>query len=215
MMGAALLALAVAAIAFAAFQPVKVLPRIRLAPGFSFVDDSGAAFTSDDARGKVVLYSFAYGDCASTCDALYATLSEVVGRAPAEVDLGGAELEVVTVSLDPILDGPRLATAAEAAGADRATWHWVVGDPDITRTVVGSGFKVYYQPVAGGSIEFDQAFVLVDGWGVVRGEYRYSTLVDDADKLIRHIGILGEEMRNSHGPASLAYEAAHVFLCYP
>ena len=29
------------------------------------------------------------------------------------------------------------------------------------------------------------------------------------------VGVLEEEIRNSHGVASFAYEAAHVFLCYP
>ena len=57
--------------------------------------------------------------------------------------------------------------------------------------------------------------MLVDGWGVVRGEYRYQTLASDVDKLLHHIDILGEELRNSHGAASVAYEAAHFFLCYP
>jgi protein SCO1/2 len=86
---------------------------------------------------------------------------------------------------------------------------------DDVADVLGAGFRVFSQPRPDGSFAFDPAFVLVDGWGVVRGEYRYATLADDADKLIRHIGILGEELRNSRGAGSIAYEAAHVFLCYP
>ena len=58
-------------------------------------------------------------------------------------------------------------------------------------------------------------FLLVDGNGVLRGDYRYQTLADDADKLVRHIGLLGAEIRNSDGASAVAYEAAHLFLCYP
>jgi protein SCO1/2 len=81
--------------------------------------------------------------------------------------------------------------------------------------VVGSGFGAFFEEQEDGSFRFDPTFVLVDGWGVVRGQYRYQTQVSDADKLVRHIGILGEELRNSKGVASLAYEAAHLFMCYP
>ena len=43
----------------------------------------------------------------------------------------------------------------------------------------------------------------------------FRRLASDADRITRHIGVLAEEIRNSHGVASFAYEAAHVFLCYP
>jgi protein SCO1/2 len=66
-----------------------------------------------------------------------------------------------------------------------------------------------------GSIGFDPGFVIVDGWGVIRGDYRYQTLSDDADKLTRHLGLLATEIRYASGPGAIAYEAAHLFLCYP
>ena len=208
--------LAVVALAFATFQPVQVLPRIRLAPGFSFVDQAGAGFTSDDARGDVVLYGFAYGECGADCEPHLQTMAEVASRVEAETDLGDVDLRLVTVSFDPARDGSRLPELAAAAGADGERWRWVTEtDEESLRTVLSSGFELFYTEIDGGSYRFDPRFVLVDGWGVIRGEYRYSTLAGDADKIIRHIGILGEELRNSKGAASIAYEAAHLFLCYP
>lgn len=200
--------------AFAVFQPIQVLPRIRLAPGFSLVDQHGAALTSEVTRGQVVLYSFAYGDCGPACDATLSTAAEVARRVPTEVDLGDVPFRVVTISLDPTRDAARLSEVAARAGADGTVWQWATADPEELRRVVGGGFKVPFE-AEDGSIRYDSRYVLVDGWGVVRGEYRYSTLADDADKLVRHVGILGEELRNATGVASLAYEAAHVFLCYP
>lgn len=203
-----------AVMAFAVFEPIQVLPRIRLAPGFALVDQSGAALTSDATRGEVVLYAFGYGDCGEECDATLATVAEIARRVPAEVDLGDVPFRVVTISLDPGRDADRLPAVAAATGADGEVWRWATADPAELRRVAGAGFKVPYED-AGDEVRFDPRYVLVDGWGVVRGEYRYSTLADDADKLVRHIGILGEELRNAKGVASLAYEAAHVFLCYP
>lgn len=79
----------------------------------------------------------------------------------------------------------------------------------------GAGFRVYYDADESGAVDFDQTFVIVDGRGLIRGEYAYATLASDADRLTRHIGLLGEEIRNAGGNTGLLYEAAHVFLCYP
>ena len=46
--------------AFTIFEPIQVLPRIRLAPGFAMTDQAGDRLTSEDLRGEIVLYSFAY-----------------------------------------------------------------------------------------------------------------------------------------------------------
>jgi protein SCO1 len=204
------------AFAFATIQPVQVLPRIRLAPGFAFVDQAGLPFTSDATRGEVVLYGFAYGDCGSECDSVRDTMAEIAARADTEIDLGDTEFRMVTVSIDPVSDSNRLPELAESWGADGERWRWATGDdPEALRTVLSSGFELYHQQTADGSFAFDSRYVLVDGWGVIRGEYRYSTLAEDADKIVRHVGLLGEEIRNSKGVTSVAYEAAHLFMCYP
>ncbi|MGD2059423.1 MAG: SCO family protein [Acidimicrobiia bacterium] len=202
-----------AVMAFAIFEPVQVLPRIRVAPGFTLVDQTGATFTSEDGRGAVTLYTFLPVDCGDECGAVNETMTEVGRRVTATVDLAGAEFRQVTVALDTS-DPEELAAAALASGADGAVWRWVGADEATLRDVVGEGFRVFYEETAEG-VEFDPVFVIVDGAGLVRGDYRYATISSDADRLTRHISLLGEELRNSKGAASLVYEAAHIFLCYP
>jgi protein SCO1/2 len=204
-----------AVLAFAVFEPIQVLPRIRLAPGFAMVDQSGGTFTSEDARGAVTLYTFTHGDCVEECAGTTKTMAEVAARAATELDLESIDLRLVTVSFDAESDSGRLEALARESGADGDLWRWATIEPQHVETVVGAGFKVYVDQIEDGGFEFDQTFVLVDGWGVIRGEYQYATLASDADRIIRHIGVLEEEIRNSHGVASFAYEAAHVFLCYP
>lgn len=200
--------------AFAIFQPVKVLPRMRLAPGFTLTDQSGQRLTSEDLRGTVVLFNFLYTGCGAQCDQLNATMQEVQRRL-GEVDLAGMPVQFVTISFDPANDTPEeLARYANALGADTSQWRFATGDAARLKDLIGGGFEVYYAPDGAGGFQFDPTFVLVDGWGIVRGKYRYQVQVPDADRILRHIGVLAEEVQKSTGANKLIYEAAHLFLCY-
>lgn len=202
--------------AFAAFEPIQVLPRMHLAPGYAATDQSGQVVTSEDSRGAVTLYTFAWAGCGEECESLDDTMRTVRDRVAAEVDLGETPFRLVTMSFDPARDDPAaLAAAAAESGADGDVWRWAAPDAAIARTVIGSGFRAFFEQQDDGDFRFDPVFVLVDGWGVVRGEYRYATLAGTDDRIVRHVDILGQELRNSSGVRSLAYEAAHLFLCYP
>lgn len=202
-----MLLVALGAMAFAILQPIQVLPRIRLAPGYALLDQSGEVVTSEDGRGVISLYTFVPADCGDRCDAVHATMAEVQDRVGREVDLGGAPFRLVTIVLDPGVDTDVIASAREQAGAD---WTWLAGSERQVENVVGLGFR------RSTSIDdFTPSYAIVDGWGMIRGEYRYQTLADDPDKLTRHIGVLGSELRNKRGLVSFVYEAAHAFQCYP
>jgi protein SCO1/2 len=200
---------------FKIFEPIQVLPRIRLAPGFSLTDQNGAQVTSEDLRGSVVLYTFTYAGCADPCPAPESTMAAIRDQIDT-VDLGDTDMRFVTISFDPANDTTEvLAARAAAMGADGQEWIYATGTEDLMKPIIGSGFKTYFEPRDDGTFAFDPALILVDGWGVVRGEYRYQTRSPDTERVLNHIGILGEEIRNSRGAAGLAYEAAHFFLCYP
>lgn len=201
--------------AFAIFEPIQVLPRLKLAPGYALVADDGSTVTSETARGSVTLYSFAPTDCRDRCEDMFATMRTVGSRVEQEIDLGETDFKLVTVALDGQPGPDRLAAAAERSGADGELWRWVGGEEAAIRNVVGAGFEQFYEIADDGAINFDPGFVLVDGNGVIRGQYAYQTLADNADKFVRHTEILAEEIRYAQGPAAVAYEAAHLFLCYP
>ena len=50
----------VAVLSFSVFQPITVLPRIHLSPGYSLANQSGERRTSEDYRGVVALYGIFY-----------------------------------------------------------------------------------------------------------------------------------------------------------
>lgn len=52
--------LVLSAFAFKVFQPIQVLPRMRISPAYNFIDQSGQPLTSETLRGHFVLYSFTY-----------------------------------------------------------------------------------------------------------------------------------------------------------
>jgi protein SCO1/2 len=207
--------LVLGAVAFKVFQPVQVVPRIRLAPGFSLINQDGERLTNEDLRGNFVLYNFIYTRCPEPCRDLNQTLREVQSRL-GEAELGGIPMKFVSISFDPNHDSPeRLKAYGEAQGADFEQWIFATTqNTNLLKQIIGSGFEAYYDQDETGSFTFDSKFVLVDGWGIIRGEYRYQTLTPETDRIIRHISVLANEVKNSQGTATLAYEAAHFFLCY-
>jgi len=211
-----LLALLVLSVfSFKIFQPIQVLPRIQLSPAFNLTDQDNNSLTSEDMRGKFTLYTISYTNCPTPCYNINETMQEVQFRLN-EVQLDGIEVEFVTISIDPERDTPEvLNTYAQTIGADTGIWHFATTEnKSLLKTIIGGGFETYYEDKGNGEFAFDPSFILVDGWGIVRAEYRYATEVSSADRIIRHLGVLAEEARNSKGTTRLAYEAAHLFLCY-
>ena len=200
-------------LAFATFQPIQVLPRISLAPGFSFIDENGERLSNEDLRGSLTLYNFTYTDCGEGCLATGPVMQEVQEMV-AEMDTGGIPFQQVTISFDPERDTPeRLLAYAESVGADTLTWHFATGEPTRLKNVIGGGFGAYYNREEDGNFKFSPMFVLVDGWGIIRAKYRTGS--PDLAIIERDINMIVEEANNSEGASRVAYEAAHLFLCYP
>jgi len=207
--------LVISAFAFKVFQPIQVLPRMRLSPAYNLTDQDGQPLTSESLRGHFVLYSFTYTHCPAPCYNSNDTIKEIQSRL-GEVELGGIPVSFVTISVDPERDTPEvLNDYGTSLGANFDQWHFATTDnKTLLKTIVGAGFETYYEDKGNGEFALDPGYVLVDGWGIIRAEYRYATEVSDADRIVRHLGVLAEEVQNSTGSAKLAYEAAHLFLCY-
>ncbi len=197
---------------FTTVKPVVVLPRINLAPGFNLVDQNGAQISNEHLRGGIALYNFTYTDCTGDCPQTTPLMAEV-HEAVSQLQTDGIPVHLVTMTINPEVDTvEKLGTQAAAYNADPEIWHFATGSPVQIKSVVGGGFSTYYTQ-KDGEIKFDPAFMLVDGNGILRAEYRTAT--PQKDILLRDINLLVEEAHNSTGPQRLAYEAAHLFLCYP
>lgn len=225
--------------AFNIFRPILVLPRIGIGPGFGMSDLSNTKITNETMRGKIVLYSFTYANCTEACPLLMEKLQETRERLNnGEIDLTDVDIEIVTVTIDPERDTPAVlagyaASYGAAPGDNNAVpWHFVTSEnPELVEIMVSSGFDLYHEKIEGEqagdySFKFVPMIVLIDGWGIIRSEYRQYEASErlsfsdgdtdiDPDILVRDLDLLAKEARNSKGLASAAYEAAHLFSCYP
>lgn len=199
---------------FVTIQPVQVLPRMTLAPGYALLDQDGNQLTSEDLRGKLTLYNFTYTGCTSPdCPETGASMRALQDRL-ASIDTAGIPVRLVTISFDPAQDSPAVMKAwADAHGANPEVWTVATGDPKRLKNIIGSGFSTYYGDNGSGGWEFDPAFVLVDGNGIIRTKYKSATV--DPALFERDLGLVLAEVANSSGASRLAYDAAHLFLCYP
>ncbi len=202
--------LVIAILAFAIGRPIQVLPRITVSPAFVLTDQTGTRLTSEDLRGQLALYTFAYQACDDPCESLHATMQTI----QAEHVEDGVPLRLITILFDPLDESAaQVADFAAQLGADPARWALLRGEATQTRQVIGGGFGAYYAENGPTMYEFDPLFVLVDGAGIIRARYR--TAAPPLATLQRDIGLITTEARQSEGAMRLAYEAAHLFLCYP
>lgn len=195
---------------FVALQPVQVLPRLGLAPGFQLVDQTGDRLTSDDLKGGITLYGIHSGACGTDCDEVVSRMLALYDRID-ETEADPFTVRLVSISPDPGGDDPTDFARTVRPDADPETWRFATADTAHLRAVVGEGFETWYVREDDGSVTYDPVLVLVDPLGVKRAVWRWE--MPDEDGLVLHLRELAREGRAT-GAAHLAYEAAHIFACY-
>jgi protein SCO1/2 len=202
--------------AFIIRKPIKVLPRVRLAPGYILTNQDGELMNNEQFRGKLTLYNFTYTRCQPPSCRQYDYMMKEIQDRIGEVETYDLPVEFVTITFDPEHDTPEyLKEYAENLGADTSTWHFLTSDdPKQIRRVIGTGFQSYYKENAPGDFEFIPTMALVDGWGIVRGTYNGRFYPADPDRILRHFNVVASEAAFSKGANKLGYEAAHLFLCF-
>ena len=209
-------------LSFSIFKPIKVLPRVSIAPGFAVLNQDNESRTSEDFRGKLTLYGFTYSNCDGDCFQAAPQMKEL-RELLAQSGIEDVSFALVTISLDPERDDPEtlhdFAASYLGESDNPVSWDFLTGDPMRMKFITGGGFGMFYEPTDEDSatgdyeIEFYPRFVLVDGWGIIRAQYLTADL--DYDQVLEDINYLTDEIANSQGAAKYAYEAAHLFRCYP
>jgi protein SCO1/2 len=202
----------VAILLFVTIRPVLVLPRIRLAPGYLLINQSGERVSHETLRGHIVIYNMAFTGCGEACAdswALMAGVQDAVAQLPTDIPV-----DLVTISVDPERDTPEaLREFAQSQGIDTTRWHLLTGDADHVKMVVGAGLDTYYATGADGTLKVEPSILIVDGVGILRRHYRLA--LPTQAEVLRDLDLLLTEARNSTGLTRYAYEAAHLFVCYP
>ncbi|WP_324715930.1 SCO family protein [Carboxydochorda subterranea] len=200
---------------FALARPLTVAPRLGVAPVFELIDQQGRTVTHRAFEGRPVLYSFFPASAEDATAVTMARQLQALQRRLSQDADRRERLRLVTVSVRPEHDDPaRLAAFARRLDADPSIWQFLTGPGLAVKLMVGTGFGVYYdaRAQAPAGVVYDPRYVLVDGQGLIRGIYSGPRL--DAERLLRDLDLVLQEAR-AEGAARLAYEAAHLFLCYP
>ncbi len=206
------------ALGFVLLRPIQVVPRLGPAPTFRLTDQLGRPATHLDLIGQIVVFDFIATQGDETASVITDSMRQLRDELRQRGWLG-ERVRLVTLTFDPERDTPEaLAAYALAQQADPNEWLFLTGEPDALRAVIGGGFGVYYQKLQTTDdrprtiFSHTSKFVLVDAQGLIRAEYRDPAL--HIARVIRDIELLQREA-SSTGVARYAYEAAHLFLCYP
>ncbi|MBO9307011.1 hypothetical protein [Thermomicrobium sp.] len=195
------LLLATLSIVWSALAAPRVLPRLRLAPGFGLEDPSGKLVSSDSLRGQILVVTFGSAECGTDC----ASRGQLLATAAAGTETTG-RVELIWIASESA-SREQLAVLSETLAQHGHPWRVLGSSDQRALDLTLSGFRVPRRP--DGTV--DPIIVVVDPLGIVRAEYR---IEPSPAVLARDLEALEREIRESQGMRRYLYEAAHLFRCY-
>jgi protein SCO1/2 len=180
--GAALLAVGVAAAGLVSFGGQKALAQSALAfpadklrtqlpaPNFTLSNHDGNQVSPRDFRGKVVMLTAVYATCPDACPMILTQARQAVAGL---TDAQRADLRIFAVTLDPERDDPQvLAGMARGHGITAPQWNLVTGNPrEVNRVIDDMGVWRAWNPEKR-RLDHSNVFLLIDRQG--RLAYRFS-----------------------------------------
>ncbi|MBZ0266867.1 FG-GAP-like repeat-containing protein [bacterium] len=141
-------------------------------PWFSFTDQAGHRFGTDDLEGDVWVATFLFTRCPATCPKQVAALNALREEWKGA---GLGEVRIVGFTVDPAYDTPKVLSAyAEKMKTDPAAWTFLTGARRDLWGLARTDFKLPVTDAASDPdvlIAHSQSFALVDGDGNIRGYY--------------------------------------------
>lgn len=170
------------------------LPVLGKLPDFTFTNQYGAPYGSQQLRGKVWIANFIFTRCPTICPRFTEQMGVLQHRGR---NLGDA-FHLVTFTVDPEYDTPaRLLEYAQHHKVSPRIWTFLTGDPEAIKRTVVDGLKISMGKERKEGAEDDDLssifhgthFVLVDANLQIRGYYA-SDSDEKRDELLRDTGLL-------------------------
>ena len=135
---------------------------------WTLTDQTGAALSLEDLRGKAVLLDFIFTHCPGPCPILTGVKAELQrGLSPALA----ARTHFVSITLDPARDDPAALLAyAQARKLDLENWSFLTGPPEVIDATLRA-YGVGRIPTEDGDIQHTVATFLIDAEGQIRERY--------------------------------------------
>ena len=144
-------------------------PPGQAVPAFSLRDQDGRTVTSRSLRGTPVVYAFVYSTCRDTCPAQVQTIRGALD------ELGGSDVRVVGISVDPANDTRRRAASFMLKQQMTGRMEFLLGSR-AELAPVWRGFAV--RPQQDG-LEHSAHTVLADARGVQRIGFPFDHLTEE------------------------------------
>ncbi len=165
--------------------------------GLHFIDHRQQPLTAQTLRGKPVLLHFVFTGCSSTCPP---QIHELVAMRAALPASARAQLQLVSVTVDPLADTPQaLARFAARLGADQPGWRFVTGSPaqvqQFTDRMAAFDLRRTPQPTPA---DHRTALWLYDASGAL--VQRYGGWPVDRARLVAEITQLAQARQTASGP---------------
>ncbi len=178
-------------------QLPQELPVLSKVPDFTFTNENGKSFGSQDLKGKVYIANFMFTSCQTVCPNLLGKIQTVQHRIRGVIDRAA----IITFTVDPENDTPEvLYSKAREMKANPNVWRFLTAPLSDTKKLLIEGFKV---PVGDKvmaenimDVAHSNKLVLVDQEGQIRGYY--ATEKDDLNKMMIDIGLTINRKKESN-----------------
>ncbi|MBD8068065.1 SCO family protein [Bacillus sp. PS06] len=137
---------------------------------FTFTDQDGNAFGTEQLDGKVWVANFIFTNCETVCPPMTAHMAKLQQMLADE----GIEAEIVSFSVDPEEDSPEvLKEFANKFDADFSNWHFLTGysQAEIEEFAKDNFATLVQKPTNQDQVLHRTAFYIVDKNGNIAGDY--------------------------------------------
>jgi protein SCO1/2 len=145
----------------------------RKVASFSFTDQNGDPFGTDQLSGKVWIADFIFTNCKSVCTPMTRKMAELQTSFKEE----NVEVEFVTFTVDPDTDTPQvLKEYFGQFSEDESNWHLLTGysSEAIEKIALNQFQTIVQKPNTSGQFIHGTNFYVIDQKGHIVNEYSYS-----------------------------------------
>lgn len=147
-----------------------VRPPAQAVPAFSLTDQDGKTVTSEDLKGRPVVYAFVYSTCEDTCPAQVQTIKGAIDAADRK------DVRVVGISVDPVNDNPKRAASFLLEQGMTGRMEFLLGTREQLEPV-WDAFAIQPQQE---NLEHSAHTILADANGMQRIGFPYDFMTQEA-----------------------------------
>ncbi|MCG7344541.1 SCO family protein [Sporosarcina sp. ACRSL] len=165
-------------------------PTDRQVTSFSFTDQDGKTFGTDQLAGKVWIADFIFTNCLTVCTPMSNKMAELQTTFKEH----GIEVEFVTFTVDPETDTPEvLKDYIGQFTDDESNWHLLTGySQDTIEELAINQFRTIVQkPDSSGQVIHGTIFFVIDQQGYIVDEFNYmeesveEQILDEVARLVK------------------------------